>query len=86
MNWCLIKHKWNYNQEDIFYERFSVHGRLGKQVSIGSFLTKGATIPTDVRLCKRCYKKQRLDTRGYWVDWDLTKEEERDIRLKELGI
>lgn len=76
MNWCLIKHKWEYNKEDIFYER----------VSIGSFLTKGATMPTDVRLCKRCYKKQRLGTRGYWIDWDLTKEEERDIRLKELGI
>ena len=76
MNWCLIKHKWEYKKEDIFYER----------ISIGSFLTKGATIPTDVRLCKRCHKKQRLGTRGYWIDWDLTKEEEREIKLKELGI
>lgn len=73
MNWCLIKHKWEYKKEDIFYERISIGG---------SFLTKGVT----VRLCKRCHKKQRMGIRGYWIDWGLTKEEEREIKLKEIGI
>lgn len=77
MNWCSIKHKWEYKKEDIFYERISIGG---------SFLTKGATLSTEVRLCKRCHKKQRMSISGYWIDWDLTKEEEREIKLKEIGI
>ena len=66
MNWCLIKHKWEYKTEDI------------------SFFNN-ITMPTKVRLCTRCYKKQRslgLD----WVDWKLTLEEERDIKLKRILI
>jgi hypothetical protein len=42
-------------------------------------------MPTKVRLCNKCYKKQR--TKGIdWVDWELTLDEERDLKLKELGI
>ena len=77
MNWCSIKHKWEYKKEDIFYERISIGG---------SFLTKGAILSTEVRLCKRCHKKQRMGISGYWIDWDLTKEEEREIKLKEIGL
>ena len=62
MNWCLIKHKWEYNIT-----------RLKTNVDM----------PTKVRLCNRCYKKQRsvgID----WVDWELTLEEERDLKLKQI--
>ena len=73
MNWCSIKHKWEYKTEDISF--FSNITRLESNV----------TMPTKVRLCKRCYKKQRsvgID----WTDWELTLEEEREIKLKEIGI
>jgi hypothetical protein len=76
MNWCLIKHKWEYKKEDIFYEKIITGYRVNKAVSI----------PTEVRLCKRCHKKQKMGIRGYWIDWNLTKEEEREIKLKEIGI
>jgi hypothetical protein len=71
MNWCVIKHKWKYKTEDINF----FHGITGLKVNI----------PTKVRLCERCHKKQR--SRGiHWIDWELTSEEEREKKLKELGI
>ena len=73
MNWCSIKHRWEYKTEDISF--FSNITRLKSNV----------TIPTKVRFCTRCYKKQRsvgID----WTDWELTLEEEREIKLKEIGI
>jgi hypothetical protein len=71
VNWCVIKHKWEYKTEDIDF--FSNITRLKTNV----------TIPTKVRLCTRCYKKQR--SRGIdWVDWELTIEEERDMKLKSI--
>jgi hypothetical protein len=79
MNWCSIKHKWEYKKEDIIYKR----------IDTGYFsfpLKTEVPISTEVRICKRCHKKERMGIRGYWIEWDLTKEEEREIRLKELGI
>ena len=79
MNWCSIKHKWEYKKEDIIYKR----------IDTGYFsfpLKTEVPISTEVRLCKRCHKKERMGIRGYWIEWDLTKEEEREIRLKEIGI
>jgi hypothetical protein len=39
------------------------------------------------RLCKRCYLKQQQNiVSEKWNDIELTKDEIRDIRLKELGI
>lgn len=71
MNWCVIKHKWVYKNEDINF----FHGISGLEVNI----------PVKVRLCERCHKKQR--SRGIdWVDWELSLEEEREKKLKELGI
>ena len=72
MNWCFIKHNWEYKEELINY--FNSNNKL-----------KSVTMPTKVRLCNKCYKKQR--SKGIdWVDWELTLEEERDLKLKELGI
>jgi hypothetical protein len=71
MNWCFIKHSWEYKEEMITYSNTNK--------------LKSVTMPTKVRLCNRCYKKQR--SKGIdWVDWELTLEEERDLKLKELGI
>jgi hypothetical protein len=71
MNWCVIKHKWVYKNEDINF----FHGISGLEVNI----------PTNVRLCSRCHKKQR--SKGIdWVDWELSLDEWREKKLKELGI
>ncbi len=78
MNWCLLKHKWCYKKEDIVYERITTRYSSIKVINI--------PIETKTRLCKRCHKKQRLGITGYWIDWDLTKDEWREIKLKELGL
>ena len=80
MNWCSIKHKWEYKKEDIIYKRINTE--------YFSFpLKTEVPIPTKVRLCTRCYKKQRTGIRGYyWIDWYLTPEEERDIKLNKILI
>jgi hypothetical protein len=71
MNWrCLIKHKWEYKWEEITHWH-----------SLN--LNKKVTTPTQVRLCQRCNRKQR--SRGIdWVEWSLTLEEERDIKLRNI--
>jgi hypothetical protein len=77
MNWCVIKHKWVYKTEDIVISSPYIffNGVSGLEVNI----------PTKIRLCSRCHKKQR--SRGIdWVDWELSLEEEREKKLKELGI
>lgn len=76
MNWrCLIGHNWEYKSEEITFVRRKS----------GSHLQDTVIVPTKVRLCQRCYKKQR--TKGIdWVDWELTKEEERDFKLKSIGV
>lgn len=77
MNWCSIKHKWEYKKEDISYERINTGYSSLK-------LNQPVTIPTEVRLCKRCNKKQMMAIRGYWIDWDLTPEEIRNIKLNKI--
>ena len=79
MNWCSIKHKWMYKKEDISYERIRAGYSSVK-------LAKVISVPTEVRLCRRCHKKQRMGISGCWTDWELTLEEEREIKLKEIGI
>ncbi len=65
---CKIRHKWSYSTEKI---------NIGKGGS-------GAHITLNVRMCKRCYKKQLYGE--LWFDVSLNKEEIREIRLKELGL
>ena len=72
MSWlCNIRHRWIYSTEKI---------SIGKGCS-------GSHITLNVRLCKRCYKKQHQELDGeIWCDVALNKEETREIRLKELGL
>jgi hypothetical protein len=72
MSWlCKIRHNWSYSTEKINI------GKLGSD----------AHITLNMRLCKRCYKKQRQELNGeIWFDVSLNKEEIREIRLKELGL
>lgn len=73
MSWCkVIGHKWIYSKEDITYIN------LNKPNSV--------SVETDVRICNRCDKKQRLNPNGFWTDWSLTLEESRHIKLKNLGL
>ena len=76
MNWCIIKHKWEYKIEDITFSNFRELNLDGTQ--------KEVTISNQVRLCKRCHKKQR--SRGIdWVEWELTLEEEKQKVCSEWG-
>lgn len=69
---CFFRHNWKYSVEDITYTR------------IGDSNDK-MIIPTQVRLCSKCYKKQR--SKGIdWTDWELSVQEERDKKLREIGI
>lgn len=82
INWCLFKHKWEYNTQIVKdfpfhrpYNQFTLH----------------------TRQCQRCYKKQKA-TIGWgsynwhigkdctWKDIPLTKAEKRHIKLNNLGI
>jgi tRNA U54 and U55 pseudouridine synthase Pus10 len=85
MNWCkIIGHKWNYYEE----KHVSKNRHLHRPNSI---------IKLDVRLCKRCFKKQmtKLGSGVYnfklgkycnWKEMKLTKSEEREKKYKELGL
>ncbi len=72
MSWiCKIRHWWSYSTEKV---------NIGKKAS-------GNHITLNVRVCKRCYKKQRQELNSeIWFDVDLSKEEIREIKLKELGL
>lgn len=80
---CLIGHRWIYSVEDITYKRmFSVSNTNALDELV---------LPTQVRCCNRCYKKQRLSSipsvGSDWQDWQsLSIQEGRDKKLNELGI
>ena len=67
---CILSHRWNYGEEKV---------PVGKQYS-------GSHITIQKRICKRCHQKQRLLDGTLWCDVALTKEELREIKLKELGL
>ena len=68
---CNIRHSWRFSTEKI---------NIGKSGS-------GCHITLNVRLCKRCYFKQRQELHGeIWFDVALNKEEIREIKLKQLGL
>lgn len=68
---CKIRHKWEYS-----IERWNI----GKKSS-------SPHITLNVRICNRCYLKQRQELNGFnWFDVDLNKHEIRDIKLIKLGL
>jgi hypothetical protein len=77
MSWkCLVKHKWNYFEEDIEFIR--VGGmKLGRDK---------ITIPSEVRLCSRCHKKQFKRVTDWVNYYYLTVEQERNKKLTNIGV
>lgn len=76
---CLFGHKWEYLQEDIEFVR--VGGLSNLKFGRDSFI-----IPSDVRLCKRCYKKQ-FKRVSDWINYNnLTKDQLREKKLTNIGI
>ncbi len=77
MSWkCFFSHKWKYLKEDVEFVRIG-------GIKVGR---ESITILSEVRLCKRCYKKQ-LKRVTDWVSYNnLTTEQERDKKINELGI
>jgi hypothetical protein len=76
----LFGHKWNYYKEIV------------EQTVSSSFSSKDITILVDTqfRICDRCqYKQERKHFTGKDTDWysaELSTEQLRDKKLKELGI
>ncbi len=76
----LFGHKWNYYNEEV------------EQTIISLFNSKPFTmmVDTEFRICDRCHLKQvREHHTGKDIDWstaELSTEQLRDKKLKELGI
>jgi len=57
MNWkCIFSHDWKFSTENLEYSELSNR-------------SKKRTINTPVKVCQKCYKKQRWGF-GRWVDYD----------------
>ena len=76
----LFGHKWNYYKEEVEHTVSSVYSSREFTVMID----------TQFRICERCqYKQVREHHTGKDIDWstaELSKEQLRDKKLKELGI
>lgn len=76
----LFGHKWNHYQEEVEHTVSSVYS--SREVSI--------MVDTEFRICDRCqYKQVREHHTGKDIDWstaELSKEQLRNKKLKELGI
>lgn len=81
----IFGHKWNFYKEDVEHK---IEPISNSHMSVPGFTIM---VNTEFRICERCYHKQQ---RLHWttkenVDWkdhDLSKEQSRDMKLKELGI
>jgi hypothetical protein len=91
---CKIKHNWEYYKDSVVYKSMVTivgnSNRLDQNISTKTY---------DIRKCKRCNKKQINRTslskrfldviflnKSSWKPCDLTNQEIRDFKLKNLGI
>ena len=76
----LFGHKWNYYKEEVEHTVSSIYS--SREFTM--------MIDTQFRICDRCqYKQVREHHTGKDIDWstaELSKEQLRDKKLKELGI
>ena len=91
INWCLIKHKWEYSQSE------SATHYNTQIIKDFPFNRTYSQFTLHTRQCQRCYKKQKA-TIGWgsynwhigkdctWKDVELNKAEKRQIKLNKLGI
>ena len=98
----LFGHKWNFYKEDIehkietinnTHQSWSVNynGLTNSSNSHMSVPEFTIMINTEFRICERCYHKQQrqhLTSKENvdWKDYELSKEQLRDMKLKSLGI
>jgi hypothetical protein len=78
----LFGHKWNYYKEEVELTISPPFPQLHQPFNI--------TVDTQFRICDRCqYKQERKHFTGKDTDWyevELSKEQLRNKKLKELGI
>jgi len=74
-------HKWIYSKQE-----FILKFQLPPNLSHSSSSYPNKSMIYTVRLCRICYKKQRVnsDNSSRWVKCDLTKIENRDMKLDTL--
>ena len=89
---CLFGHKWELSKQEREIEyTLPKFGKKGSWNGSGRKVT--ITTSDDIRICKRCYKKQKAMYSPFshvkiadWRNDELSKDELRDKKLKELGI
>lgn len=76
----IFGHKWNYYKEEVEHTVSSIYS--SREFTM--------MVDTEFRICDRCqYKQVREHHTGKDIDWstaELSKEQLRDKKLKELGI
>lgn len=78
---CFFGHKWEEKQEVIIPE--FLLDLYTKNNLLGMYKTE--LFNSNVRFCKRCFKKQKeIGDSGLWISHKLSIEEEREIKLNEL--
>lgn len=93
INWCLFKHKWEYNTQIV--KDFPFHSASHSRLSSRPY----SHFTLHTRQCQRCYKKQKAIGWGESCKWkdvlakreclmtlELNKAEKRHIKLNNLGI
>lgn len=82
-----FRHDWKYSREKIEYEVItSLPTGITVNVQQNPSYPK-LMIDTNIRICNRCYKKQKVSKQGTaWTDYKLTEQQLRDKKLKDLGI
>ena len=89
---CIFGHKWELSKQEREVEYTLTLPKFSKK---GTWNKVTITTSDDIRICKRCYKKQKamyspFNNSKYrtpdWRDNELSKDELRDKKLKELGI
>ena len=82
MNCKIFGHKWNHYKEEVEQTISPPFPQLHQPFNI--------TVDTQFRICDRCqYKQERKHFTGKDTDWheaELSKEQLRNKKLKELGI
>jgi hypothetical protein len=82
MNCKIFGHKWNHYKEEVEQTISPPFPQLHQPFNI--------TVDTQFRICDRCqYKQERKHFTGKSTDWhevELSKEQLRNKKLKELGI
>lgn len=92
---CIFGHKWELSKQEreIHYDIPSWNLSGANLKTLCSWKRISVKLTDDIRICQRCYKKQKAIKSGLhkplilgWENDELSKDELRDKKLSKLGI